>query len=410
VSFASLLGARRHARRVPLIALVFAASLPMLGHAADKPFNGTAAIAPSLNHVHAPVFGFSRGPGVLDVATADAHAFSHFHFDEQLHQRIEAVAEEKRNEIDPTQVAKLLSKAKRASAFAMAAPAAAPKDAASRRVAEALAPVVEQAPVVLAYASHAPVKENEPLAAIASVAPTDDDTSLASLEPEAEDESLLPESILLPDARPELARSKPQEAAKPEKPAKPVVVQEDEPDKPGQRLSRAERLALARPENPDRENKSLGSSFRNLFGGPKAGNGVAVYDISARKVYMPDGSVLEAASGIGKMANNPSYAHVKMNGPTPPDTYHLRMRESRFHGVEAIRMLPVSGKNKYGRTGILAHTQLLRGRPGQSHGCVAFKDYNKFLRAFKQGKVKQIIVVPRGGAAVARRSVRGKDV
>jgi hypothetical protein len=79
------------------------------------------------------------------------------------------------------------------------------------------------------------------------------------------------------------------------------------------------------------------------------------------------------------------------------------MRERRFHGVEAIRMLPVDGKNKYGRDGFLTHSYLLRGRAGQSHGCVAFKDYDKFLKAFKQGKVKQMVVVSGGGRAVAAR-------
>ncbi len=138
-------------------------------------------------------------------------------------------------------------------------------------------------------------------------------------------------------------------------------------------------------------------------GGAKAGNGVAVYDITAAKVYMPDGSVLEAHSGIGKMADNPRYVDVKMTGPTPPHTYNLKMRETRFHGVEAIRMLPIDGKNKHGRDGFLTHSYLLRGGRAESHGCVAFADYPRFLTAFKQGKVKQIVVVPSGGRAAGLR-------
>ena len=137
----------------------------------------------------------------------------------------------------------------------------------------------------------------------------------------------------------------------------------------------------------------------NGGGSAKTRNGVAVYDISAAKVYMPDGSVLEAHSGIGEMADNPRYVKHKMKGPTPPHTYNLRMRERRFHGVEAIRMLPVDGRNKYGRDGFLTHSYLLRGGRAESHGCVAFKDYNKFLTAFKKGKIKQLVVVPGGGRA-----------
>ncbi|TIO38048.1 MAG: DUF2778 domain-containing protein, partial [Mesorhizobium sp.] len=80
---------------------------------------------------------------------------------------------------------------------------------------------------------------------------------------------------------------------------------------------------------------------------------------------------------------------------TPPDTYNLSLRESRFHGVEAIRLTPTSGRNKYNRNGLLAHTYLLRGAPAQSSGCVAFKDYGRFLSAFKKGKIKRLVVVPR---------------
>lgn len=169
---------------------------------------------------------------------------------------------------------------------------------------------------------------------------------------------------------------------------------------------RKQKLAYARPDNPAENGSSsgFGQALRNIFGsGAKAGNGVAVYDIAAAKVYMPDGSVLEAHSGIGKMADNPRYVNVKMTGPTPPHTYNLRMRETRFHGVEAIRMLPVDGKNKHGRDGFLTHSYLLRGNRAESHGCVAFKDYPRFLTAFKQGKVRQIVVVPSGGRAAGMR-------
>ena len=48
----------------------------------------------------------------------------------------------------------------------------------------------------------------------------------------------------------------------------------------------------------------------------------------------------------------------------------------------------------HGRDGILAHPYLLRGGRAESHGCVAIKDYPRFLKAFKQGKVTHIVVVP----------------
>ncbi|AQZ50024.1 hypothetical protein Mame_00648 [Martelella mediterranea DSM 17316] len=120
---------------------------------------------------------------------------------------------------------------------------------------------------------------------------------------------------------------------------------------------------------------------------------VAVYDISAAKVYMPDGEVMEAHSGKGKYRDNPNGTHVKMAGAVPAATYKLTMRESLFHGVPALRMTSVDGTNPLGRTGILAHTYMLR-TPGDSHGCLVFKDYYKFLKAWKADKVDYIVAVP----------------
>ncbi|WP_292524340.1 tlde1 domain-containing protein [Mesorhizobium sp.] len=157
------------------------------------------------------------------------------------------------------------------------------------------------------------------------------------------------------------------------------------PGKPAKR-SKAEMLAYAKPDSP----AGGGGVFGNLFSKP--GNGVAVYDISAKTVYMPDGSRLEAHSGLGSMVDQPRYVNRKNGGPTPPHTYDLRLRESRFHGVEALRLTPIDGKNKYGRDGFLAHTYLLRGGRAESNGCVVFKDYARFLAAFKKGKIKRLVV------------------
>ncbi len=145
------------------------------------------------------------------------------------------------------------------------------------------------------------------------------------------------------------------------------------------------------------ESRETDSPGRRLFGPSHAhtfGNRVAVYDISAATVYMPNGERLEAHSGLGVMRDNPNYVKQKNRGPTPPHTYNLRMREALFHGVEAIRLTPIDGNNRYNRDGLLAHTYMLRNR-GDSNGCVVFRDYARFLRAFKRGEVKQLVVVPR---------------
>jgi hypothetical protein len=126
---------------------------------------------------------------------------------------------------------------------------------------------------------------------------------------------------------------------------------------------------------------------------PTTGSGIAVYDITARTVYMPNGERLEAHSGLGDKLDDPSYVHVRMRGATPPGTYDLPEREQLFHGVRALRLNPVGGSAAiHGRAGLLAHTYLL-GPKGDSNGCVSFKDYDKFLQAYVKGEVRRLVVV-----------------
>lgn len=127
------------------------------------------------------------------------------------------------------------------------------------------------------------------------------------------------------------------------------------------------------------------------------GNRVAVYDIAGQMVYLPNGERLEAHSGLGPKRDDPRYTRIKMQGPTPPNVYDLTMRERLFHGVRAIRLNPVDEAKMYGRDGMLAHTYLL-GPSGQSNGCISFKDYPRFLRAFLRGEIDRIVVVPRLGS------------
>jgi hypothetical protein len=120
----------------------------------------------------------------------------------------------------------------------------------------------------------------------------------------------------------------------------------------------------------------------------------AIYDITAKLVYLPNGERLEAHSGYGPYMDDPRHVRIKNRGATPPNIYTLKMREALFHGVAAIRLLPVNEKEMFNRDGILAHSYLL-GPSGQSHGCVSFKNYPRFLRAFQRGEIERIVVVPR---------------
>jgi hypothetical protein len=131
---------------------------------------------------------------------------------------------------------------------------------------------------------------------------------------------------------------------------------------------------------------------------PEPGSRTAVYDISAHTVYLPSGERLEAHSGLGDHMDDPASHRVKMRGVTPPNVYNLTMRESLFHGVQAIRLNPVDEGKMFGRDGILAHSYML-GPNGQSNGCVSFKDYPAFLRAVRRGEVDRMVVVAGSGYA-----------
>lgn len=308
---------------------------------------------------------------------------------------------------------------------------------ASERFGPEVAEIERSSRLALALANTLPDQGADMLApppAVAAIVeaqnPEQAEVQVASLPPQDD----LPDNIALPGRRPRAETAQPAEApskpkaqaAKPQAdkpqtdraagtaaPQSPGIVSPRSPrnsqdvaalpgvpgsetirTKPGKRVKAqaGEMLAYAKPDVPA---GGVGRAFKDLFATPGMGGGVAVYDISAKTVYMPDGSRLEAHSGLGSMVDQPRFVNKKNVGPTPPDTYDLKLRESRFHGVEAIRLTPVSGGNKYGRDGLLAHTYMLRGGRAESNGCVVFKDYARFLSAYKKGKIKRLVVVPR---------------
>jgi hypothetical protein len=121
-------------------------------------------------------------------------------------------------------------------------------------------------------------------------------------------------------------------------------------------------------------------------------NKTAIYDISAKTVYLPNGRRLSAHSGLGDRIDDPRFVHVHMHGATPPNIYDLSLREVLFHGVQAIRLTPIDHSKMFGRAGILAHPYML-GPSGQSNGCVSFDDYDTFLTAYLNGEIARMVVV-----------------
>jgi Protein of unknown function (DUF2778) len=119
----------------------------------------------------------------------------------------------------------------------------------------------------------------------------------------------------------------------------------------------------------------------------------AVYDITAHAVYLPSGVAMEAHSGMGSLRDDPDHVTIPMTGATPPAIYELKPRERLFHGVAALRMTPVENTSTNGRSGLLVHSYML-GPDGDSNGCVSIRNYDKFLKAFNDGEINRLVVVP----------------
>lgn len=240
-----------------------------------------------------------------------------------------------------------------------------------------------------AKANAVPVPVPAPLERSSAPGDTGDrpsETELASIEPDLDQD--LPNDVPLPTMRPR---------------GLPKIITEGPAGQA--KPSAGQALAYARPDNPLRDDED-DPGPRPLFA-PRSRGAVAIYDISAHTVYLPNGERLEAHSGLGGMLDNPRYVNQKNRGPTPPHTYDLVMREKLFHGVAAIRLLPVDASKIYGRDGLLAHTYMLGSR-GDSNGCVSFKDYRRFLAAFKRGEIKQLVVVPRLSSPPTRFAFAGR--
>jgi hypothetical protein len=129
----------------------------------------------------------------------------------------------------------------------------------------------------------------------------------------------------------------------------------------------------------------------------------AVYDISAHAVYLPNGLTLEAHSGLGELKDDPEHVQARNAGATPPAVYDLRPREKLFHGVRALRMIAADGSDTLGRAGLLVHSFML-GPNGDSNGCVSVRDFVRFRKAYDDGEINRLVVVPAMTAAPATAS------
>ena len=233
---------------------------------------------------------------------------------------------------------------------------------------------------------------------VASVAETQKSHSLPLLPTMAPDPVEAPAPRFDPPYAASPAPDAPVESAsnaRPAKPASTLLVRQPAPTPPAKpKPAASPLLEVAAPSPPPRP--PLTTQNASLISAPSSGHFdhfTAIYDLSAHTVYMPDGSKLEAHSGLGDKIDKPQFVDERNQGATPPHLYNLSLREELFHGVQALRLTPVGGSGSiFGRDGILAHTYML-GPNGDSNGCVSFKNYDAFLQAYQSGQVKHIAVV-----------------
>ena len=164
----------------------------------------------------------------------------------------------------------------------------------------------------------------------------------------------------------------------------------------GREPSRNPVLAYASADASASVTGNIGREQNPMLGGSAPyDRDTAVYDITAHMVYLPDGTKLEAHSGLGPSLDDPHSSRIRMRGVTPPHIYTLKPREALFHGVAALRLTPIGGEEAiFGREGLLAHTFML-GPNGDSNGCVSFRDYDAFLSAYRNQGIRKLAVVAR---------------
>ena len=290
--------------------------------------------------------------------------------------------------------------ATRATAGAPRSPAAAPLAFAFSLGVDPL-PLERSAPLSSDFVATAPARATELAVRDVGAAP-----EVAPAPPVADDVPLpepspLAGGVPLPEPRPPLLRG-PTDRSPPRGPARQLARHDlaatPSAATPDNRGFLEKFFGMLRPSGPALayaapEDGLLGNS-RNAVVDPALPHDrwTAVYDISAHTVYMPDGTRLEAHSGLGELLDDPRHVDARNRGATPPHLYDLQLREQPFHGVQALRLNPVGGSGVFGRTGLLAHTYML-GPKGDSNGCVSFRDYRAFLQAYANGQVKRLVVV-----------------
>ncbi len=192
------------------------------------------------------------------------------------------------------------------------------------------------------------------------------DAQIARAPIEDDTDSFLPDDVPFPGQKPVIDR--------------PTVTKPQKQEKT--------QLAYA-PPSGQTENIQRGL-FGRLFG-QAAHNKTAIYDISAATVYLPSGEKLEAHSGIATCATIRAMLTRRCVALRHRALISFRCVKAYSTGSkQCVCSQPMVAIRTTATACWRTHTCCA----GQdSNGCVVFKDYARFLRAFKRGEVNRMIVV-----------------
>ena len=171
------------------------------------------------------------------------------------------------------------------------------------------------------------------------------------------------------------------------------------PPQSSQGLGREKAAASARTRGcPDRRCASTSDASGRVRTDFKAGSGSRQIDcrLRHRRAHRLSAGRNKARGPFGprRRLDDPRFVSERNLGPPRRASISCTLRESLFLGVQALRLTPVGDGDVFGRSGLLAHPYML-GPSGNSNGCVSFKNYDAFLRAYQNGQVKRMAVVAR---------------
>ena len=120
----------------------------------------------------------------------------------------------------------------------------------------------------------------------------------------------------------------------------------------------------------------------------------AVYDLSAHTVYLPNGTKLEAHSGLGDRLDDPNHVNERMRGATPPHLY-----ETRAAGGFVPRRAGLASKShrrrRYFRPRRSTRPHLYAGPELGIPTAACRSRTTTDLRAYQNGEIRKLAVVAR---------------